>query len=394
MFRQTSFSVLVEKQELPRMYPINVPNQVAFDSSPRSFHKTSPEFMAADLLSLTPTLAHRFARLALDCVNREYPNHILHLLNDDRDALPPRELTPVFFGCFDWHSAVHGHWTLLRLLKTFPDAAWATEAREVLNDHFTETRIAGELKYLSCPNRKGFERPYGLAWLLQLAMESRQWNAPDAQTWSNRLEPLETLAAERFHDWLPKLTHPIRSGEHSQTAFAMGLVFDWAGETQNAVMGKLITERALMFHANDKEAPLAYEPSGHDFLSPALAEADLLRRVMRPQEFGEWLTAFWPGLTQADPQDLLLPLKVIDPSDGKLAHWDGLNLSRAWMLKGIAHGLPSNDPRRETLLATALLHARVGLAAVTGAHYAGGHWLASFAVYLLTQRGLNSHQNP
>lgn len=336
---------------------------------------------------LTTDLADRFARLALDCVDREYPNHIVHALLSDGDVAPPRALTPVFFGCFDWHSAVHGHWTLVRLLRHFPEAQWSQSARDVLNAHFIEERIQGELKYLSCPHRAGFERPYGLAWLLQLVMECREWQDAEAQLWAERLRPLETLAAERFLGWLPKLTHPIRSGEHSQTAFALGLVYDWARECQNSLMIELITERAVTFYGTDRNAPLAYEPSGHDFLSPALAEADLLRRVMPPLEFAGWLGTFLPQLSESK-SDWLTPVMVSDPSDGKLAHLDGLNLSRAWMLAGIAHGIPEEDPRRATLSATAAQHAEAGLRSVTGEHYAGGHWLGSFATYLYTQRGL------
>lgn len=337
---------------------------------------------------LTPALADRLARLALDCVDREYPNHILHMLNTDADVAPPRELTPVFFGCFDWHSAVHGHWTLVRLLRRFPDAAEAAASREVLNRHFTEDRIAGEIQYLGCPDRKGFERPYGLAWLLQLMLECREWNDPEAQTWTERLYPLESLAWERFDEWLPKLTHPVRSGEHSQTAFALGLVWDWAKHIDNRDLLELVSERAVTFYGQDQNAPLAYEPSGHDFLSPALAEADLLRRVLAPKEFSNWLTAFLPQLAEPQSASWLEPVTVSDPADGKLAHLDGLNLSRAWMLEGIASGLPEEDPRRERLLSTAQQHAEAGLASVTGEHYAGGHWLGSFAVYLLTGRGL------
>jgi hypothetical protein len=344
--------------------------------------------MAKASFPLTAKFARRFARLALACVDREYPNHILHLLTSDEDAAPPRELTPVFFGCFDWHSAVHGHWTLVRLLRSFPDENWSPEARGVLNDHFTEERIAGEVKYVGCPERAGFERPYGLAWLLQLILECREWKDTDAETWADRLEPLEQIAAERFSNWLPKLTHPVRSGEHSQTAFALGLVFDWAQGTKNAPMLEQVIERALLFYVNDFDAPLHYEPSGQDFLSPALAGADLMRRILEPTEFGIWLEAFLPQLSLGDPETWLTPVEVSDPSDGKLAHLDGLNLSRAWMLAGIAQGLPANDSRRETLLATSEKHARAGLASVTGEHYAGGHWLGSFATYLTTGRGL------
>ena len=338
--------------------------------------------------SLMPPAAARLVRLALDCVRREYPNHVQHLMTGEKDLGPPRELTPTFYGCFDWHSAVHGHWTLVRGLRQFPALDCAAEMRAVLNEHFTAARLAGEIAYLSCPARVGFERPYGLAWLLQLAQECREWPDPEAQTWAERFRPLEDLAVARVSDWLPKLTHPVRSGEHGQTAFAMGLFLDWAACAQNAAFGQLVSERALAFYERDQNAPLNYEPSGHDFLSPALAEADLLRRVLPPDDFSNWLTGFLPQIPKDGGADWLGPVKVADPADGKLAHLDGLNLSRAWMLEGIAAGLPPNDSRRSALLAASSRHAQAGAAAVTGEHYAGGHWLASFAVYLFTQRGL------
>ncbi len=348
--------------------------------------KTEPTMTALENLTLPQ--ADRFARLALDCVDREYPNHIVHLLETDEDAAPPRELTPVFFGCFDWHSAVHGHWTLVRLLRAFPQAEWADETRTRLNEHFTKPRIAGEFTYLSCPRRAGFERPYGLAWLLQLIAECREWNDRDTQTWADRLAPLEDIVVERFAGWLPKLTHPVRSGEHSQTAFALGVLHDWAVQADNTTAEQLVSERALAFYQADRNAPLAYEPSGHDFLSPTLAEADLLRRILPPTEFADWLTGFFPQLSDQGNDDWLTPVEVSDASDGKLAHLDGLNLSRAWMLEGIVQGLPEDDPRREQLNTTAKLHADIGINAVTGEHYTGGHWLGTFAVYLLTNRGI------
>jgi hypothetical protein len=226
--------------------------------------------------------------------------------------------------------------------------------------------------------------------LLQLVMECREWSDPEAKTWAARLEPLESLAVDRFATWLPKLTHPVRSGEHSQTAFALGLLFDWASSVGNPAILQLVRERALAFYAGDRDAPLRYEPSGHDFLSPALAEADVLRRVMPTHDFADWLDGFLPSLKETGSLGWLIPVTVSDPSDGKLAHLDGLNLSRAWMLQGIAHALPAEDPRHEALSIMANEHTRAGLASVTGEHYAGGHWLGSFAAYLITRRGLET----
>src|SRR5947209_10631689 len=323
--------------------------------------------------------AERFANLALACVHKEYPNKISHNLNSDADVAPPRALTPAFYGCYDWHSSVHGHWLLARLARTFPDAPFAAAARAALAQSLTAENVAKEAAYLRGEGRASFERPYGLAWLLQLAAELREWDDPLARELSANLRPLEAAANERLATWLPKLSHPVRSGEHSQTAFALGLVID---STDDAALKQLARDAAKRFYANDKACPLAYEPSGEDFLSPCIAEADAMRRVLPAKEYAAWLTAFLPRF------DTLKPEVVVDPSDPKLAHLDGLNLSRAWMLEGIASGLPKSDPRVAALRKIAAAHRDAGLASVTGAHYEGGHWLGSFAVYLTTGRGL------
>ncbi len=344
---------------------------------------------------LPASAVERFARLALDCVHQEYPNKIGHVMHSDADALPPRELTPAFYGCFDWHSSVHGHWLLARLARLYPDADFAAEARAALAQSLTAENIAAEVAYMKGADRAPFERPYGLAWLLQLAAELREWDDPDARQWSANLAPLESEAAARFTDWLPKLRYPIRTGEHSQTAFALGLVLDWARTAGDRDLEALVKERARFYHDADRGCDLAYEPSGQDFLSPCLAEADLMRRVMDEGEFAAWLTEFLPGIPIAPVDgdtsgaaDWLPVAVVTDRTDGKLAHLDGLNLSRAWMLEGIASGLPDGDPRLPYLRAAAAAHRETALAAVTGEHYAGGHWLGSFAVYLVTGRGL------
>ncbi|MEO8098231.1 MAG: DUF2891 domain-containing protein [Acidobacteriota bacterium] len=292
--------------------------------------------------------AARFARLALDCVTREYPNKIAHVLHSDADARPPRLLTPAFYGCFDWHSAVHGHWLLARLARLFPDTPFATEARAALQLNLTPQRIATEAAYLQ--TRPGFERPYGLAWLLALHSE---WPVP----------PLAEIAVAHISAWLPKLVYPDRSGQHFNTAFAMGLMLDSVSDSN---FQHLLKQRARDFFLHDRNAPVSWEPSGEDFLSPSLSEADLMRRVLPPDEYAPWLAAFLPDVS------MFQPLRSADPRDGKLAHADGLNLSRAWMLRALGF----------TELAEA--HAVAGLAAVTGEHYEGGHWLATFAIKLLT----------
>jgi len=331
--------------------------------------------------------ASRFARLALDCLHREYPNKIAHVMNGDADARPPRELTPAFFGCYDWHSSVHGHWLLVRLLRRFPAAPWASEAREALGRSLTGENLAAEAKYLVGPGRASFERPYGLAWLLQLSSELHGWDDPDARLWAASLAPLEAAAVLRLTEWLPKLSRPVRIGEHDQTAFALGLVLDWARETRRADVERLAVERSRTYFAHDRACPLSYEPSGEDFLSPCLAEADLMRRVLAPGPFGKWLGDFLPDIPR-NGAGWLSPAVVTDPSDPKLAHLDGLNLSRAWMLEGIAAGLPGSDSRLPAIVDAARRHREAGLASVTGEHYEGGHWLGSFAVYLATRRGI------
>jgi DUF2891 family protein len=332
--------------------------------------------------------AERFAKLALACVHKEYPNKISHVLNSDADVAPPRKLTPAFCGCYDWHSSVHGHWLLVRLLRTFPDASFAMAARDALKKSLTAENLKQEAAYIRGTGRASFERPYGLSWLLQLCMELREWNDPQAGEMSANLRPLEEAAVERLRAWLPKLSHPVRIGEHDQTAFGLGLMLDYARAARDDDFAKLVSDSARKFFLVDKNCPLAYEPSGEDFLSPCLGEADVMRRVLAPTEFAKWLQVFMPQIPTKATADWLPVTVSPDRSDPKLAHLDGLNLSRAWMLEGIISALPVDDPRRPALQAAADAHRRAGLAAVTGEHYEGGHWLGSFAVYLTTQRGI------
>jgi hypothetical protein len=331
--------------------------------------------------------ATRFATLALDCVHREYPNKISHVLSRDADALPPRKLTPAFYGCYDWHSAVHTHWLLARLARIFPTASFAASARKVLQQNLTADNIADETAYLSADGRISFERPYGLAWLLQLSLELHEWSKTDgwAHQLAANLRPLAAAAQDRLSTWLPRLAHPVRSGEHSQTAFALGLMIDYATGQNDRDFLELLRGRAVHFYGRDKNCPLAYEPSGEDFLSPCLAEADVMRRVLNSEQFSQWLSGFLPQLPNDGRMDWLQPVKSPDPSDPKFSHLDGLNLSRAWMLKGIASALPPQDSRMPALLACASQHAEGGLRSVSGEHYVGSHWLGSFAVYLLTK---------
>ena len=332
--------------------------------------------------------AERFAKLALECVHKEYPNKISHVLNSDADVAPPRKLTPAFCGCYDWHSSVHGHWLLVRLLRTFPDASFSKEARNALKESLTAENLKVEAAYLRGDGRASFERPYGLAWLLQLCAELREWKDPQAREMLANLKPLEDAAIARLTTWLPKLSHPIRIGEHNQTAFALGLVLDYARGKNDKHLANLAADSARKFYLADRNCPLAYEPSGEDFLSPCLGEADVMRRVLTTSDFAKWLSQFLPQIPKTATADWLPVAISPDPSDPKLAHLDGLNLSQAWMLEGILSSLPADDPRRSALTSAAEAHRRAGLAAVTGEHYEGGHWLGSFAVYLTTQRGI------
>jgi len=336
-------------------------------------------------MTLDLAAAERLANLALACIHREYPTKLgQHILNSDADVRPARELTPAFYGCYDWHSAVHGHWMLVRLARTFPDGPLAARVKYAVGRNLTADSLKQEQEYLRGKGRESFERPYGLAWLLQLAAELRTWNDPDAQRWWAALEPLSKLVEQRLSPWLGKLSHPVRSGEHSQSAFSFGLMLDYARACDRSEFAQLLEAKIRDFYARDRNGPLTYEPSGEDFLSPCLAEADVVRRVMPGPEFAEWLEQFLPQIP-CDGSAWLRPAPVPDASDPKIGHLDGLNLSRAWMLRGILQALPKGDTRITSLQAAADEHAAAGLASVSGEHYEGAHWLGTFAVYLLTK---------
>ena len=330
-----------------------------------------------------------FVAMASAAIHREYPVALILSLTSDADLGLPRNLTPAFHGSFDWHSAVHGHWCLARAARLHPRAEWAAAASAALARTLTPGNLATELRFVE--RRPGFERPYGLAWILQLAAEVRAWDHADhkpARVWRDSLAPLESLAAARLADWADKLPWPVRSGEHSQSAFALGLALDWARVTgQRAYLDRLASACVRLYRA-DTAAPVAYEPSGQDFLSPGLSEADLMRRVLRRPAFVNWLSNFLP-----DPRDdafarWLEPVRPVDRSDGKFAHLDGLNLSRAWMLQGIVSALPEGHECYSLLERAAARHAAAGLEGARGTDWMGTHWLGSFAIYLLTGRGL------
>ena len=326
----------------------------------------------------------RFARLALGCIGKEYPNHIAHVMSGPEHAGTPRELHPAFYGCYDWHSSVHGHWLLAHLLRLRPSLPEAAEIRAALGANLTAPNVAAEVEYFRAKGRASYERTYGWAWLLKLAEELHGWQDADARRWSEALQPLAALLVEKYLAFLPKQTYPIRTGVHPNTAFGLAFALDYARATGDSRLAALVEERARTYYGADADYPARWEPGGEDFFSPALVEADLMRRVLAPAEFRVWLRRFLPGLAAGEPRSLLRPATVADRSDPKIVHLDGLNLSRAWCMRSVAAALPPSDPARRVLNAAARAHAEDALAHVASGQYEGEHWLATFAVYMLT----------
>jgi len=319
-------------------------------------------------------------------LHREYPNGIQYHWLEATTLLSPSALHPAFYGCYDWHSAVHCHWQLLRAIRLYPDAPFVAAATAALDRSFTAANIASELAHVQ--QRPSFEMPYGMAWLLQLMAELREQSSPLVDAWRTILTPLEAHAAHRFRAYVTHLPYPVRSGLHNQTAFSLGLAWDWARTAGDQELLDLLGARAQHFYLADVAAPLEYEPSGTDFLSPALAEADLLRRVLPPEQFGAWLWEFL-GQDMLDTLAARLALvHVVDFADGQLSHYSGLNSSRAWMLEGIASVLPMDDPRRALLLDLATQHRTLGLPDALHPDYMVSHWAPTFALYLISGRGL------
>lgn len=321
---------------------------------------------------------------ALQGIVREFPCQLPMVWIGPYTLSRPRDVTPVFYGCYDWHSAVHNHWLLVRACRLHPAAAWSSAAHDLLDRQFSPTGLAAEAEFLAAPERVGFERPYGLAWLLRLTAELRTWPTAAAATWLERLLPLEALAVSRFQTWLPQLAAPNRSGEHQQTAFALGFLYDWSRLAQRSEITELVTTCGRRWYIEDEHPPrIEGELAPHDFLSPALAAADLVHRWLPPAAFAEWLID--RGWDVATAVRWFQPVAVRDYADGKLAHFAGLNFSRSWMLHALAAGLPSTDPRRHAFSLLAQQHFQAGLEALTRHEYAITHWVGSFALYALTQ---------
>ncbi len=329
------------------------------------------------LMKLTLEEATRLALLPLNCVRVEYPNKTGQVLGGDSDLKPPREIRPAFFGCFDWHSAVHAHWSLVALLRQFPSLPCKMEIIEVLQDHITAENIKTETAFFNDPNNTSFERTYGWAWLLKLAGELHTWDHELAPVLEANLKPLSNLLTQRFIEYLPRLRYPVRSGEHPNTAFGLSLAYDYAKTMQEEGLVKSIEEHSRRFYMAASDCPLNWEPGGYDFLSPCLEEANLMGRILGRDEYRQWLEKFLPGLESES--FTLEPAVVSDRKDGKLVHSDGLNFSRAWCLYGIAGRLPGYDH----LIKIANEHIAASLPNLTGDSYEGSHWLGTFAIYAL-----------
>jgi hypothetical protein len=325
---------------------------------------------------LTRELASRFARIALGHVRREYPNAPDHVLASDDDARTPRQLHPIFYGSLDWHSCVHGHWMLARLLRRFPTLDVANDIRALFDEQFTNDKVAGECAYLSAPEALGFKRPYGWGWLLKLAAELADL---EGGGWSRALSPLSDVFAQRFRDFLPIATYPVRVGTHYNTAFGLRMAADYATAAKDHTLMALLQETANRWYGADEDCPAWGEPSDDDFQSSALIEGECMRRLLPEVEFLPWFDRFLPRLSQRQPRTLFKPSTVTDRTDGKIAHLDGLNLSRSWCFRSLAGSLPVTDERRQVLETAASEHLEAGLPHVAG-DYMGEHWLASFAV--------------
>lgn len=348
--------------------------------APAPVRKVVPELPA-----LAEANASNFAQIALKCVQKTYPNQPGLILNGPEDVLAPQKAHPSFYGCYDWHSSVHGHWMLARVLRMFPSLPEGPQIKKALGENLSAKNIAIEAAYFKKPGTQAFERTYGWAWVLKLQEELNAGTSTEAKAWSANVKPLTDALVGRYLDFLPKQVYPIRTGLHPNTAFGLAFALDYANSVNDAKLKELLIARSKDYFGKDTEYPAKLEPGGSDFLSPALAEADLMRRVLPATEFATWFHAFLPALAKGEPKNLLEIAIVSDRTDPQLGHLDGLNLSRAWSMRHIAAALPADDPSRWALEDAGHTHAVDALQHVATGHYEGEHWLGSFAVYLLTE---------
>lgn len=343
--------------------------------------KEIPAKSALKPIILNLEQANKLAALPLECVQKEYPNRLGQTLASKEDLKEPKVLHPAFYGCFDWHSAVHGHWSMVRLLKTHPNVAEADTLRRMLKENMSAENIAAEVAFFDDKNNRNFERTYGWGWLLKLAEELQTWDDPFAKELASNLAPLTHLLASKLVDYLPKLQYPVRVGTHTNTAFGLSFAWDYAVTAGDTELMDAIKERAIYFYASDTNCPLGWEPSGADFLSPCFEEIDLMRRIMDKEEFFPWMQRFMPELRQHE-FDLAVAL-VGDREDGQLVHLDGLNFSRAWVLFGLVQQYPNTYGHLQPL---ASKHLQQAFPNLFGDSYEGGHWLGSFAIYALGEQ--------
>ncbi|SHF30536.1 Protein of unknown function [Mariniphaga anaerophila] len=337
---------------------------------------TQAQYQKNSGLEFDKEKANYLYHFAYDCIDQEYPNKLGQVLGNDSYLAPPRELHPAFYGCFDWHSSVHGHWTLVTILNTFPDFEYRNEILAKLKKNITSENIRKEVEYFDDEHNKNFERTYGWAWLLKLDEALRDWGSPEAIELQKNLQPLTTLVSQKFNDFLEKLIYPIRVGEHNNIAFGMSFAYDYAKKYDPALAQQIGT-KAREYFMEDCNCPLTWEPGGFDFLSPCLQEAALMQKILPKDEFKKWLKKFLPGF-EKNPAKFLTPAVVTDRSDGKLAHLDGLNFSRAWCLFEIGNSLTNNE-----MTELGVLHFNYSYEKMDSGEYAGAHWLASFATYAL-----------
>lgn len=335
-------------------------------------------------LQLDQSSAVRLSKLAMGCVQKPFPYKPGHVIQDSTDNSLPQDLHPAFYGCFDWHSSVHGHWMLIRLLKSFPYLENATEIVKALDENLTKENLDVEAAYFERPGTKSFERTYGWAWLLKLVEELDSWENAHASKWRENIRGLEQTIVDRYLDFLPRQEYPIRTGEHPNTAFGLKFAWDYANKTGNTELKNLISAKSKEYYLNDKYCPASWEPGGADFLSPCLEEADLMRRILPINEYWDWLHHFLPGIEEAKPRNLYKAVNVSDRTDPKIVHLDGLNLSRAWCLYGIRNTLYSKEDNRTIIEQAARAHLEATLPHIASGNYEGEHWLGSFAVYAIS----------
>ncbi len=328
------------------------------------------------MMKLDIETASSLARIPITCLNKEYPNKLNQVLGDMDDLKNPEVLHPAFYGCFDWHSSVHGHWMLIKLVKLFPEIHEKTEIFRIMDQNLTAENINAEIEYFQGEYNKTFERTYGWAWLLKLAQELHDWDHPKGEKWLENIMPLAHLIRDKYTDFLPNLTYPIRTGEHPNTAFGLSLAYDYASSLGDTTFMLLIEKRSKGYYLEDRNCPIDWEPNGFDFLSPCLEEANLMQKILSIELFQAWIVDFIPDFSS------FTPAVVSDRSDPKIVHLDGLNFSRAWCLLGISNSMPGSGNKE--LIRKAAAHFNKSFPHLSSGNYEGEHWLTSFAILALT----------